>query len=795
VGVKMYDKWNSRLKNVTWGYRDKFGEALKRLKETGQLDIPEDDPAYQAFDKAYMELVGKDYCTDHVGDMFLQSLDRKLSWIISIPELMESWGDYGLKLLNNKLYYAIRYFELWNKKLVVTDPSEMRFIMTMLQLVEDRIDISSALAFLEGYALVREALPIEKVQSFVEEGINMFSGKPRMAGKFFKLELTSSKKLIELISKRCCLKDVKARLERLFKSICGIDFKIEDTTKLDTDELIEKGSTTICFCNSLFLPARVTVFDSAELNTKWYLASIYTNAFAHLFNGFPSVHGMPGFECSEDFLKNVGMESDAVSQELFYILDVYRVLSSAFRLFPGAGRIVRDVLILETEQNLSVGTVSLFHMILYQLLCDENVKALDRKCAAQMDAFAQAVRNIAITCSSFYDEMRALPQMRESFIGIFGNDEIIYKACRGTLSFYSDYSYRTGLDQPPEEKNKLVDSGDKKKDKSDSENNDDNKNASSLVYSDSKKNIKDKKESESKTVGFVYNEWNNDTQDYLYEWCCLHEINSFYMGKSYSTGSVLDKEQVRNVRQVFERLKPDFMKKQKNLPIGDEVELNTLLNYLVEKKAGLCPEEKIYCRDFKDERDISTALLIDISGSTSESVEGKEVLEIEKSAAFLLTEGLKELDDKFGIFGFSGTGREKCSYYVFKKFEEDWKEEQQQRLIGCRPCGSTRIGVAIRHTTEKLKQLDSQRKLIIVITDGKPQDSDGYTTEGLYAQHDVRMACIEAKRNGIVVFCLSTENNSLNELELMFPVKRYVIMRSITELPQLLAKSYIKLTI
>ena len=116
-------------------------------------------------------------------------------------------------------------------------------------------------------------------------------------------------------------------------------------------------------------------------------------------------------------------------------------------------------------------------------------------------------------------------------------------------------------------------------------------------------------------------------------------------------------------------------------------------------------------------------------------------------------------------------------------------------MIGCRPCGSTRIGVAIRHTVEKLKKLDSQRKLIVVITDGKPQDSDGYTTEGLYAQHDVRMACIEAKRNGIVVFCLSTENNSLNELELMFPVKRYVIMRSITELPQLLAKSYIKLTI
>lgn len=790
----MYDKWNSRLKNVTWGYRDKFSEALKRLKEAGQLDIPEDDPAYQAFDKTYMQLVGKDYVTDHVANGFLQSLDKKLSWIISIPELMESWGNYGYKLLNDKLYYAIRYFELWNKNLIVTDPSEMRFIMTTLQLVEDRIDVSGALAFLEGYPLVREVLPVEKIQSFVEEGISMFSGKPRMAGKFFKLELTSSKKLIELISKRCCLKDVKIRLERLFKSICDSDFKIEDTSKLDADELIEKGSTTVCFCNSLFLPARVTVFESADLNTKWYLAAVYINAFAHLFNGFPSVHAMPGFESSKDFLYNAGMETDIISQELFYILDVYRIFSSAFKLFPGVRAIIRDVLRLEMEQVLSAKMTSLFNLIFYQMLCNEKLNINDMKLADDLDTYSLYIKDMVLACSSFYDVMRALPMARDRFIDIFGSNEVVCNVNRGSLSFYSDYSYRTGLEQPQEEKNKLVDDN-SQDNKSEARDNEEEKDTGASVYSDNKKIIKEKKETESKTAGYIYDEWNNDTQDYLHEWCQIHEVTSFYMGKTYTTEGIIEKEKVRNVRQVFERLKPDFMKTQKDLPIGDEVELNTLVNYFVEKKARLCPEEKIYCKDFKNERDIATALLIDISGSTAESVDGKEVLEIEKSAAFLLAEGLKELGDKFGIFGFSSVGRERCSYYVFKRFEENWKDEQKQRLIGCRPCGSTRIGVAIRHTAEKIKALDSHRKLIIVITDGKPQDSDGYTTEGLYAQHDVRMACIEAKRKGIVVFCLTTENNSLNELELMFPVKRYVIMSSIMKLPQLLAKSYIKLTI
>jgi hypothetical protein len=794
----MYERWSSRLKNVTWGYRDKFGEALNKLKETGQLDIPEEDPAFKAFDKAYMKLVGKDYCTDHVADVFLQSLYKKLSWIISIPELMESWGNYGLKLLNDKLYYAIRYFELWNKNLDVSDPVEMRFIMSTLHLIEARLDVPSALAFLEGYPLISEALPLEKIHVFVEEGINMFAGKPNMACKFFRLELTSSKKLVELISKRCSLKDISSRLVRLFKSICGIDeFKIEDTSKLDSDELIEKGSTTVCFAGSMYLPARVTVFDNADMNTKWYLAAVYANAFAILFKGFPSVHTMPGFESSQDMLLSSDIKSDAVMQELFYIMDVTRIFLSAFRIFPGARVIIKSIVKTEMKQYLSQERASVYDIILYSLVCTENSDNQGDDKIKAINAFAQYVKELTMDCESFIDIVKLLPVARERFDVLLFESNTKDDANKPAinLSFYSDYSYRTGMDTPPESNKKLLKNENNQNGESDNKKDDEERDSSEPAYSDSKKITGEKKEKESGTAVYMYDEWNNETQDYLYDWCHLSEIKSFYMDKICKTGDVLRKEQVRKVRQVFERLRPDMVKKKKNLLTGDDVVLDSLVKYLVEKKTGLYPEEKIYCKDFKDERDIATALLIDISGSTAENVDGQEVLEIEKSTAFLLAEGLKELGDKFGIFGFSGSGREKCSYYVFKKFEEAWKDEQQQRLIGCRPSSSTRIGVAIRHTAEKLKSVDSKRKLIIVITDGKPQDSDGYTTEGLYAQHDVRMACIEAKRNGIVVFCLSTENNSFEELELMFPVKRYVIMRNINELPQLLAQSYIKLTI
>jgi len=618
----------------------------------------------------------------------------------------------------------------------------------------------------------------------------------KTAENLSELELNSSEYLIELSNKTCYLESIKLRLKRLFKGICNIDFKIDDTSCLNINELAEKGSITVCTYNGLFLPATVALFDNVELNAKWYLASIYINAFAHLFNGFPSVHGMKGFESSEVFLRNTGMDADFISKELFYILDIYRIVSSALNLFPGAVKIIKDILTLETMQNPSIGSASIFNMILYSLLYNENVKGIGRECEVKIDELSEVIRNSELNCKDYNDVIRIMPEIRDVFTRIFRSNETQIKSYKKILSFYSDYSYCVSQDQYFVRKSRYVYNSIQQKDKIEYTVNNRKKNGEGFASNDDNKTVNKNQVTEGEISGFVYNEWNNNTQDYLRDWCNLHEINNFfYLGNSHLLKSLVDQRQVRDVKQFFEKLKPDLMKRQKNLPIGDEIELNTLVNYYVEKRARLCPEEKIYSKNFKNERDIATALVIDVSGSTSQSVGEKEVIEIEKSAVFLLAEGLKELDDKFGIFGFSSLGRDKCFYYVFKDFNEEWNEEQKQKLAGFYPTGTTRIGTAIRHTTEKLKQIDSQKKLMIIITDGKPQDNDGYTTEGFYAQYDVRMACIEAKRSGVVIFCISTEKNSIDELELMFPIQRYVVMRSITELPHLLARSYVKLTI
>ena len=99
-----------------------------------------------------------------------------------------------------------------------------------------------------------------------------------------------------------------------------------------------------------------------------------------------------------------------------------------------------------------------------------------------------------------------------------------------------------------------------------------------------------------------------------------------------------------------------------------------------------------------------------------------------------------------------------------------------------------------RPVAKQLLALFRGQRLILLITDGKPMDS-GYDASTGYAQYDVRMACQENLRQGLHTFCISTDDNSPADLELMFPHHRHVILSDVTMLPQLLPRLYLRLTL
>jgi len=185
--------------------------------------------------------------------------------------------------------------------------------------------------------------------------------------------------------------------------------------------------------------------------------------------------------------------------------------------------------------------------------------------------------------------------------------------------------------------------------------------------------------------------------------------------------------------------------------------------------------------------------VIDVSGSTGEEVDSRKIIDLEKHAAVILGQGLAALGDRFSLCGFSGNGRENCEYLVFKDLDEEWGRESQCRLMAAHPMSGTRIGAALRHSGYRLSSVEAKHRLIILVTDGKPMDV-GYDPESRYAQFDVRMACAENLRQGIHTFGISTEENSLAEMEIMFPNRRFVILPDIRKLPDVLPRMYLRMT-
>ena len=107
---------------------------------------------------------------------------------------------------------------------------------------------------------------------------------------------------------------------------------------------------------------------------------------------------------------------------------------------------------------------------------------------------------------------------------------------------------------------------------------------------------------------------------------------------------------------------------------------------------------------------------------------------------------------------------------------------------------STRIGAALRHAGYRLSLIEARQRLIILVTDGKPSDT-AYDPATRYAQHDVRMACEENRRKGIVTFGISTQENSIADMEIMFPRRRFAILKDFRHLATVLPRLYIKMTV
>ncbi|MCI0856099.1 MAG: hypothetical protein J4N98_05380 [Chloroflexi bacterium] len=330
---------------------------------------------------------------------------------------------------------------------------------------------------------------------------------------------------------------------------------------------------------------------------------------------------------------------------------------------------------------------------------------------------------------------------------------------------------------------------------------------------------------------FYYDEWDFRAADYRPGWCCvleqtLEEGSDEFFEETLREHSAL----VAETQRQFELLRPELFRKIKRLHDGEDFDLDLVVDYLVEKQAGYSYTDKLYWRRNKVERDVAVVLLLDMSASTDEEIEKrkqkykdepdfdndprryfqwlaqrraqqavvppKRIIDLEKEATVLMIKALETIGDTYGIYGFSGYGRDNVEFYVIKDLDEPFSDTVMRRIDKIAPIRSTRMGPAIRHATYKLDEYDAKVKILFLVSDGRPQDH-GYgrdRTEKEYAIHDTKQALVEAKRKGITPFALTVDKEGHDYLGQMCEDMGYEVLDDIATLPSRLPTLYRKLT-
>ena len=301
-------------------------------------------------------------------------------------------------------------------------------------------------------------------------------------------------------------------------------------------------------------------------------------------------------------------------------------------------------------------------------------------------------------------------------------------------------------------------------------------------------------DNDSAAAVFRYREWDADLCDYLNDHVRVREKNiEGFKSDFYLSALNRYRGTVKRIRREFELLRHEEIKTLKKWIDGEEFDTCALIDYAIDKKAGMIPSDRLYTKRIKRQRDIAALLLVDLSRSTSALVmeANKSVHEIIKEAAVLFCEALSIAGDKFAVAGFSGTGRFGVNYYTIKDFSESMDDRIRQRINAVSPQRRTRMGAAIRHATRQLEKTASKTKLLFIISDGFPNDT-GYKQS--YAVEDTRMAVFEAHSKKICVRAITVDAAPDSRLDDLYGHFHHNVISDVRELPDRLLRIYGTLT-
>ncbi len=277
--------------------------------------------------------------------------------------------------------------------------------------------------------------------------------------------------------------------------------------------------------------------------------------------------------------------------------------------------------------------------------------------------------------------------------------------------------------------------------------------------------------------GALYPEWDVHKNQYRPEWCRVIDF-PWRSSHDVSAAGVQHDEALRR-RLARLGLGPKVFRRR---PDGDDLDIEALIALSVDLRSGHSPPEHIYMERRKLARDLGVLILLDASGSATESdPDGLSVHDHQRRAAATLALTLEELGDRVAVYGFRSHGRSAVHLPCIKPFGHRFGAGSRVRLNQLQPSGYTRLGAGIRGAGEILKTgAGTPNRLLVVLSDGFPYD---YGYEARYAEADARKALEELRTDGVACLCLSIgASTPTDALQRVFGSASYATAPSLADL-------------
>ena len=288
------------------------------------------------------------------------------------------------------------------------------------------------------------------------------------------------------------------------------------------------------------------------------------------------------------------------------------------------------------------------------------------------------------------------------------------------------------------------------------------------------------------TAELTYPEWDFRTGTYLPDHCRVLASPAAETGTA-GEPDLETRRLIRKVRRQFEVLRPrrEMLRAQLD---GVDLDLDAVVRGRCDLAAGGQGSDRIHLMSRPRAHDLAVTILVDVSLSTDAWFDNRRVLDVEKEALLILANGLAACGDNHSILTFTSRRRDWVRIETVKAFDEPMGSVVEARIAALKPGYYTRIGAAIRHASAELAKQPNRKKLLLVLTDGKPNDLDHY--EGRFALEDSRRAVIEARRSGLGVFGVTVDREAKSYVPALFGQNGYAVIGNIARLPAALPAIY-----